>query len=97
MGYIAIPFKGRELRTASTLEAQEHIKKQFPNNRIYSVPVCAFGIVYTFYIDNEKYENYNDWKMENECGVIIYDNEDNIKTRQTVANDWKLFNPSKVL
>jgi len=98
MAYIAIEFKnGSELRTESILEAQGHIKSKFPGNRIYGVPVAAFGIAHTFYIDNEKYENYHDWKMENECGIIIYSDEDNAQTRERVARAKKNFIPSKVL
>jgi hypothetical protein len=98
MGYIAIEFKtGSELKTENTLDAQGFIKSKFPNNKVFSVPVCAFGIVHTFYIDNEVYENYQDWKMENECGIIIYDDEDNRETRQRVERARKNYIPSKVL
>ena len=95
--YISVPFKGQRLHTENSIEASSHIRNQFPNNTVHGVAVCAFGIVHTFYIDNEKHENYNDWSMENQCGVILYFDEDNTKIEKIIERERKNYIPSKVI
>ena len=87
--YISIPFKGIELKTNNILEAEEHIKKEFPKDKVYFNPVCAFGIVYSGYIDNNAIKENRDWQLINPCGIIIYGNENNKETRKSVERRKK--------
>lgn len=94
--YTSIPFIGAELNTNSVLKAQEHIRNKFKGNKVYFVPVAAFGIAYTVYLDNEMYGNSNDWEMDNECGIIIYTNEAS-RASDSVAKARGRFQPNKVI
>jgi len=89
--YISIPFRGSELKAESILEAEAYIKSQFPKDRVYFNPVCAFGIVYSGYIDNEAQKEGRDWELKNPCGIIIYGDEDNQQTRERVERRRKEF------
>jgi len=95
--YISIPFRGSEFQTESILEACEHIVKQFPKNKVYFNPVCAFGICYSGYIDNEAQKEGRDWELKNPCGIIIYDDEDNKQTRERVERRRQEFSTSNIL
>jgi hypothetical protein len=95
--YVSIPFKGKELKTDSILDAEEHIRNQFTGNKVYFNPVCAFGITYSAYIDNDARKENRDWELINPCGIIIYGNEDNKETRERVARRKSEYNPSKFL
>ena len=94
--YVSIPFRGIELETDKILEACEHIMKQFPSHKVYFNPVCAFGISYSGYIDDEAQREGRDWEMKNPCGMIIYSNEDNVETRLRVSRRIDEFTQLKI-
>jgi hypothetical protein len=95
--YISIPFRGSEFQTESILEACDHIIKQFPKNKVYFNPVCAFGISYSGYIDNEAQKEGRDWELKNPCGIIIYGDEDNRQTRERVERRRNEFSTLNIL
>ena len=86
--YISIPYLGKEKKTDNILDAMEHISNQFPGNKLHYVPVAAFGVCYTAYIDNT---NNEDWIMECQCGAIIYYYEESDGRKYTQRN-LEIFN-----
>lgn len=95
--YISIPFRGSELKTDSILEAESHIRTQFPKNKVYFNPVAAFGISYSGYIDNDSQKEGRDWELINPCGIIIYGDEDNKITRKRVERQRQEFSTLNIL